>query len=62
MTILPARARGQLLRRAGDAARDPQAVERDRLIYNAIGFMAGCLIAIMFFRRVSFMIIAAARR
>ena len=36
------------------------AVERDRLIYNAIGFIAGCLIAILFFRRVSFMIIAAA--
>ncbi len=36
------------------------AVERDRLIYNAIGFVAGCLIAILFFRRVSFMIIAAA--
>jgi len=35
------------------------AVERDRLIYNAIGFAAGCLIAILFFRRVSFMIIAA---
>ena len=29
------------------------------LIYNAIGFCAGCLIAIVFFRRVSFMIIAA---
>lgn len=36
------------------------AVERDRLIYNAFGFAAGCLIAIVFFRRVSFMIIAAA--
>ncbi len=35
------------------------AVERDRLLYNAIGFAAGCLIAILFFRRVSFMIIAA---
>jgi predicted RND superfamily exporter protein len=35
------------------------AVERDRLIYNAIGFLAGCLIAVIFFRRVSFMIIAA---
>ena len=35
------------------------AVERDRLIYNAVGFVAGCLIAILFFRRVSFMIIAA---
>lgn len=36
------------------------AVERDRLIYNAAGFIAGCLIAIFFFRRVSFMIMAAA--
>ena len=35
------------------------AVERDRLVYNAIGFAAGCLIAIAFFRRVSFMTIAA---
>ena len=35
------------------------AVERDRLLYNALGFIAGCLIAILFFRRVSFMIIAA---
>jgi predicted RND superfamily exporter protein len=36
------------------------AVERDRLIYNTIGFIAGCVIAILFFRRVSFMIMAAA--
>jgi uncharacterized protein len=36
------------------------AVERDRLVYNSIGFIAGCLIAILFFRRVSFMIVAAA--
>jgi uncharacterized protein len=36
------------------------AVERDRLTYNSIGFIAGCLIAILFFRRVSFMIVAAA--
>jgi hypothetical protein len=36
------------------------AVERDRLIYNAFGFAAGCFIAIIFFRRISFMIIAAA--
>jgi uncharacterized protein len=36
------------------------AVERDRLVYNTVGFAAGCLIAILFFRRVSFMIIAAA--
>ena len=35
------------------------AVERDRLIYNAAGFIAGCLIAILFFRRVSFMVVAA---
>jgi len=35
------------------------AVERDRLLYNAFGFAAGCLIAIVFFRRLSFMIIGA---
>jgi len=35
------------------------AVERDRLLYNAFGFTAGALIAILFFRRLSFMIIAA---
>jgi uncharacterized protein len=35
------------------------AVERDQLLYNTIGFVAGCLIAIAFFRRISFMIIAA---
>ncbi len=35
------------------------AVERDRVLYNAIGFFAGCAIAILFFRRVSFMIVAA---
>ena len=35
------------------------AVERDRVIYNAVGFAAGCLIAILFFRRVSFMVVAA---
>ena len=36
------------------------AIERDRLFYNALGFAAGCLIAALFFRRVAFMIIAAA--
>ena len=35
------------------------AVERDRVLYNAVGFAAGCLIAILFFRRVSFMVAAA---
>jgi uncharacterized protein len=35
------------------------AIERDRLIYNTLGFIAGCLIAVMFFRRVSFMFVAA---
>src|ERR1700681_4916205 len=35
------------------------AVERDRLGYNAVGFAAGDLIAIVFFRRLSFMIIGA---
>jgi uncharacterized protein len=36
------------------------AIQRDRLTYNALGFVAGCLIAVVFFRRLSFMIIAAA--
>jgi uncharacterized protein len=36
-----------------------KAVERDRVIYNTAGFVAGCIIAILFFRRVSFMIVAA---
>jgi len=36
------------------------AMERDRVVYNALGFVAGGLIAIAFFRRVSFMVIAAA--
>src|SRR4030088_2122173 len=35
------------------------AVERDRLFYNAFGFAAGALIAIVFFCRLSFMVIAA---
>jgi len=35
------------------------AVERDRLVYNTAGFLAGCLIAILFFRHISFMIMAA---
>ncbi|HUN96912.1 MAG TPA: MMPL family transporter [Bradyrhizobium sp.] len=35
------------------------ALERDRVIYNAFGFAAGCLIAMAFFRRVSLMIVAA---
>jgi uncharacterized protein len=33
------------------------AVERDRLLYNAFGFAAGALIAIVFFRRLSFIMI-----
>jgi predicted RND superfamily exporter protein len=36
-----------------------EAVERDRLVYNVAGFIAGSGIAILFFRRVSFMVIAA---
>ncbi len=35
------------------------AVERDRLVYNTIGFVAGCIIAILFFRHISFMFMAA---
>ncbi|MFN3892179.1 MAG: efflux RND transporter permease subunit [Beijerinckiaceae bacterium] len=36
------------------------AVERDRLIYNAVGFVLGCLVATIFFRKLSFIIVAAA--
>src|SRR5881275_2960214 len=35
------------------------AVKRDGLTYNILGILAGCIIAIIFFRKVSFMIIAA---
>lgn len=35
------------------------AVARDGMIYNVAGIVAGCLIAIAFFRKVSFMIVAA---
>ncbi|MFC0239963.1 efflux RND transporter permease subunit [Rhodopseudomonas telluris] len=35
------------------------AVERDGLIYNIAGILAGCIIAILFFRKISFMVIAA---
>ena len=37
-----------------------QAVERDRIAYNAVGFGLGCLVAILFFRRLSFLVIATA--
>ncbi|WP_071000390.1 MMPL family transporter [Methylobacterium sp. C1] len=36
-----------------------RAIERDRVLYNAAGLLVGCLIAAVFFRRVSFMLIAA---
>ena len=35
-----------------------KAIERDRITYNAIGFLFGCGIAILFFRRLSFVFIA----
>jgi predicted RND superfamily exporter protein len=35
------------------------AVERDGLTYNVLGILAGCIIAIIFFRKVSFMVAAA---
>jgi uncharacterized protein len=35
------------------------AVERDGLTYNILGILAGCLIAIIFFRKISFMVCAA---
>ncbi len=36
-----------------------QALERDRVLYNAVGFALGCAVAALFFRRLSLMIIAA---
>jgi predicted RND superfamily exporter protein len=35
------------------------ALERDRILYNAVGFALGCLIAALFFRRLTFVLIAA---
>ena len=35
------------------------AVERDGLTYNILGVLAGCVIAIIFFRKISFMVVAA---
>src|SRR6202521_5909129 len=35
------------------------AVERDGLTYNILGILAGCIIAIVFFRKISFMVVAA---
>jgi uncharacterized protein len=36
------------------------ALERDRILYNAVGFALGCAVAGFFFRRFSLMIVAAA--
>ncbi len=38
------------------------AVERDRLIYNGLGFVVGLVVAYMFFRRISLTLIAVAGR
>ena len=35
------------------------AVKRDGLTYNILGILAGCIIAIIFFRKISFMMVAA---
>jgi predicted RND superfamily exporter protein len=35
------------------------AVKRDGLTYNVLGILAGCIIAIVFFRKISFMVVAA---
>src|ERR1700716_4452876 len=35
------------------------AVKRDGLTYNVLGILAGCVIAIVFFRKISFMVVAA---
>ena len=36
------------------------ALERDRILYNAVGFALGCAIAALFFRRLSLVLVAAA--
>ena len=36
------------------------AVERDRLVYNGLGFLAGFVMAYLFFRRLSLTLIAVA--
>ncbi|HZZ59782.1 MAG TPA: MMPL family transporter [Roseiarcus sp.] len=36
------------------------ALERDRILYNAVGFALGCAIAAFFFRRLSLVLVAAA--
>jgi predicted RND superfamily exporter protein len=36
------------------------ALERDRILYNAVGFALGCVVAGLFFRRLSLMLVAAA--
>jgi predicted RND superfamily exporter protein len=36
-----------------------RALERDRILYNAVGFALGCLIAALFFRRLAPMLVAA---
>ena len=36
-----------------------RALERDRILYNAVGFALGCAVAGLFFRRLSLMVIAA---
>ena len=54
------RAHAAAVRRAGDAARNPQRGRARRAdLQHRSAFLAGCLIAILFFRRVSFMIVAA---
>jgi uncharacterized protein len=35
------------------------AVKRDGLTYNVLGILAGCIIAVIFFRKISFMVVAA---
>ncbi len=35
------------------------ALERDRILYNAVGFALGCLVAALFFRRLSLVLVAA---
>src|ERR1700724_2090585 len=51
--------RGKLLSEDGTLALVVLSLERDGLTYNVIGILAGCIIAIIFFRKISFMVVAA---
>src|ERR1700726_2639308 len=56
--------RGKLLSEDGTLALivlslEPDVAGRDGFTYNILGILAGCIIAIVFFRKISFMVVAA---